>query len=267
MLAKELAFVRRDLGIAMTYRVSFLQSVVMLFFGLLSMDLVSSFINEGAPPALASYGNDYFGYALIGLSVALFAQEVAGLFPGAVRSAQVSGTLEVIVGSRTSLPAFLAGSSLYGIVFGLVRLALVLALADLVFGAHLFLDELLVGALVLALTMAAFAGLGIFAAGFVVWFKQHEPFTGAFITVSLLFSGVLYPTAVLPNWLEWLASLLPLTHTVEALRATLLQGAGVSAVVDELAVLSAFALLLPAGVAAFAFAVRRAKAAGSLGHY
>ena len=267
MLAKQMAFVRRDLGIAMTYRVTFVQTIVMLVFGLVSMNFVSQFINQGAPPALTSYGNDYFGYALVGMSVALFSQDVAALFPGAIRSAQVSGTLEVIVGSRTSLPAFLAGSSVYGLSYSLIRLAAVLVLGGLAFGVQLYVDEVLIAFLVLALTTAAFAGIGIFAAGFVLWFKQREPFTGAFITVSLLFSGVIYPTTVLPGWLEALAQLLPLTHTVEALRATLLQGAGYSSVVDELAVLSLFALLLPAGLGAFSFAVRRAKAAGSLGHY
>jgi len=267
VIAKAAAFFRRDLRIAVGYRVSFVESMVTLVLGLISIVFVSRLVNQGAPADLAPFGGDYFGYALIGVAFVLFVQSVSGQFASMVRGAQVTGTLEVLLSSRTSLPAFLGYSSLYGMAYALLRLVLALAVGAAFLGADLRADDAALALLVVVLTVATFAGIGIFAAAFVVWFKQPEPITAALTTASLMVSGVLYPTTVLPNWLESLAPLFPLTHTMSALRGALLEGAsGVSSATDVVA-LAGFAVLLPLSLVAFELAVRQAKAAGSLSHY
>jgi ABC-2 type transport system permease protein len=267
MLAKPFAFLKRDLRIAMTYRISFVHSLLMLVFGLISLEFTAQFINEGAPESLARYGNDYFGFALIGLATALFAQGVVGLFPGAVRSAQVTGTLEVMFAGRTATLSFLAGSALYGSCYALFRFGATVLIGALALGAQIQFEGLPLALIAFLLTACTFAGVGILAASFVLWFKQSEPFTGLFLTLSLLFSGVLYPTTVLPDWLEKLAALLPLTHTITVMRSALLQNGDISAAVGGLAVLTAYTLLVPLGIGAFAIALRRAKADGLLSQY
>jgi ABC-2 type transport system permease protein len=243
------------------------QSLVMTVVGLVSFNFVSTFVNQGSPSSLEPYGGDYFTYGLLGVSIALFGQSVVGLFPSAVRGAQVTGTLEVMLGSRVSLQTFLAGSALYGLGYAVVRLLGVLLIGVLLFGAGFELGGAAVALLVLALTTCTFVGAGVLASAFVLWFKQNEPFTGAFVSLSLLLSGVIYPTDVLPGWLEAFAQLLPLTHALDALRGALLQGSDLSAVVDDVAVLGVFALLLPASILAFGVAVKQAQRTGSLGHY
>lgn len=267
MIAKPLAFFQRDLRIATSYRVTFLQSAVTLLFGLVTMNFFARLVNQGEPADLAPYGDDYFGYALIGVSFALFVQGVAGQFASIVRNAQVTGTLEVLLSSRTSLPTFLACSSLYGLAFGVVRLVVALVLGAAVLGADLRADQAAMALLVFLLTLATFAGIGILAAAFVVRFKQPEPFTAGLMTASLVLSGVLYPTTVLPGWLERLAPLLPLTHTMSVLRAALLEGTSTVSAGSDLLALAGFALLLPLSLIGFELAVRQAKAAGSLSHY
>jgi ABC-2 type transport system permease protein len=267
MLAKARAFFVRDLRVAVTYRVSFIESFVGMLFGLVSMLFISDLINQGSPDDLAVYGGDYFGFALVGVAFALFVQVVAGQFAGIVRSAQVMGTLEVMLSSRTSLPAFLGYSSLYGFAYAVLRLVVALTVGALFLGAHLQVDDAAIALLAFVLTIATFAGIGIFAAAFVVWFKQPEPITTGLTTLSLLVSGVLYPTTVLPGWLERLAPLLPLTHTMEALRGALLEGATGVSIAGHVAALAGFSLLLPLSLVAFELAVRQAKAAGSLAHY
>ncbi len=267
MIAKAWAFFVRDLRVAVTYRVSFIEGLVTMVFGLISIDFVSRLVNQGQPADLAPYGGDYFSYALIGVAFALFVQVVAGQFAGIVRGAQVTGTLEVMLSSRTSLPAFLGYSSLYGFAYALVRLIGALVIGVVFLGAGLQANDAAVALLAFAFTVATFAGIGIFAAAFVVWFKQPEPITAGLTTLSLLLSGVLYPTTVLPARLEALSPLLPLTHTMAALRGTLLEGASGLSIAGHVAALAGFSLLLPASLIAFELAVRQAKAAGSLAHY
>jgi ABC-2 type transport system permease protein len=266
-LSKLVAFFHRDMTIAASYRVSFFTNLVTVCFGLASMDFLARLINAGHSPALAVYGNDYFAYSLVGLAIAFCVQSLSSLFPSAIRTAQQTGTLEVIMASRTCLATFLVGSTLYGVAFALFRLVVIFLLGSLVFGAHFAPGQTPVAALAFILTVAIFAGIGIFGAAFVLLFKQSEPFTGAFISASFLLSGVLYPTSVLPYWLERLSPALPLTHTTDALRATLLQDAGIASIVDQLLILTAFALILPASLLVFSFCVNRARVDGSLGHY
>jgi ABC-type polysaccharide/polyol phosphate export permease len=267
MLAKPVAFLQRDFRIAMTYRIGFIQSIVALILGLISLNFIATFVDEGAPPTLDVYNHGYFGFALVGTAVALFAQGVVGLFPSAVRSAQTTGTLEVILGGRTEYLMFLSGSAFYGFCYMLIRFAVTLLIGSFILQAQINPGGVLVATIALLLTGVTFAGIGILGAAFVVWFKQQEPLTGMYVTLSLLLGGVLYPTTVLPNLLQKLAAIMPLTHTVDVMRLALLQQHGISAAADDLAVLSISALLLPFAILIFAFAVGRARASGSLGHH
>ena len=80
MIARPLAFLQRDLGIAVTYRLRFAETLAMLVFSVVSLDFVSRLMNQGSPEALQAYGQDYFGFALVGLTTVMFAQAVAGQF-------------------------------------------------------------------------------------------------------------------------------------------------------------------------------------------
>ncbi|HVP05119.1 MAG TPA: ABC transporter permease [Dehalococcoidia bacterium] len=268
MIAKSVAFLQRDFRIALSYRLSFIQTIVMLVFSLITLNFVGKLVDQGQPDSLAAYGNDYFGFALIGASALLFAQTAAGQFTSSIRGAQVTGTLEVMLKSRTSSAMFLFGSSLYGLTFAAIRLAVSLVVGGLLLGVDLRAGGIFTAIVVLALTVAIFGGLGILAGSFVLRFKQSDPISPFLITSSVLVSGVLYPTSLLPGWLEKISPLLPLTHTMSALRDALLaDGSSNSATAGDIAVLAGFALLLPISLLVFELAVRSAKANGSLSHY
>lgn len=65
-----------------------------------------------------------------------------------------------------------------------------------------------------------------------------------------------------------LAHLLPLTYSLRAMRGALLLGRGPVELAGDLGMLALFAaVLLPVGLAAFRWAVRFARRAGSLGQY
>jgi ABC-2 type transport system permease protein len=78
---------------------------------------------------------------------------------------------------------------------------------------------------------------------------------------------MLFPVSVLPDWLQLVAKLNPVTYALEAMRAALLGGAGLHAVLQPLLVLFLFAaVLLPLSVAVFAWALRRTKTTGTMMH-
>ena len=56
--------------------------------------------------------------------------------------------------------------------------------------------------------------------------KRGDPFGWAIRVSSVVLSGVFYPTSVMPDWLHTISQLLPLTHALELIRRSLLNGEG-----------------------------------------
>jgi ABC-2 type transport system permease protein len=261
------AFARRDFRIAWSYRFSFVLQAGTLVFALASAKFMSELLAEGGIASLDAYGGDYFSFVLVGLALNLLALPAVRSFSDAVRGAQVTGTLEAMLSTRSSPLAIIVSSVTYPLLRVLVELVLIVALAAVVLDARVELQHIGLTLAVLVLTVASFAGVGLMSCAFTVAFKQREPLTGAFLTGSLLLSGVIYPTSVLPSWLEVLSPLLPMTHALELTRGLFLEGAEVSNLEWHFAALAAFSALLPLGVWLLGRSIRWARRAGSLAYY
>jgi ABC-2 type transport system permease protein len=84
----------------------------------------------------------------------------------------------------------------------------------------------------------------------------------------MIFSGVSYPLAVMPAWMQTVAACLPLTYAVHAIRAVTLSGATLADLRNDLIILALFAVSLSAvGYWLFQFTERRARRTGSLARY
>jgi ABC-2 type transport system permease protein len=113
-----------------------------------------------------------------------------------------------------------------------------------------------------------FASLGIMAAGVIMVIKRGDPITSIISYFALLLGGIYYPIEVLPDWLQAIARLLPITHAINAMRAALLNGAGLAELRSSLLILGGFAVVLtPLALIVFRAAVEKAKSEGTLTHY
>jgi len=131
-----IAFVRRDLREALTYKLSFLSSVTGILLSSATFYFVAKLVPAGTP-ALGPFGGDYFSFAVVGVAFAgllgMFQEGLASV----VRGAQVSGTLEALLVTPVPVPAILFGSSLYGLLFQVFRTVLHLGVALAFFGLAL----------------------------------------------------------------------------------------------------------------------------------
>ena len=99
-------------------------------------------------------------------------------------------------------------------------------------------------------------------------FKRGDPINLLIDSLSILLGGVYYPVAVLPSWLQFLAKMLPITYSLEAMRWAILLGDSLTALGREVAALIAFSgAMLPLSLLAFRYAVRQAKRDGSLAQF
>ena len=85
--------------------------------------------------------------------------------------------------------------------------------------------------------------------------------------ISGLVGGMMYSISVLPAPLRFLARLIPVTYSLEGMRAALLAGAGWRQLWPSLGALLLFAaILIPLSFLVFAWALRRTKVTGTLTH-
>ncbi len=211
------AFLRRDLREALTYKFSFVSSVVGIFLSSATFYFVAKLVPSGTP-SLGPFGGDYFSFAVVGVAFAgllgMFQEGLASV----VRSAQLSGTLEALLVTPLPVPAILFGSSLYSLLFQVFRTALHLGVALAFFGLSLGRINLPGVAAVGLLTVVCFLSVGVLSASFILVYKTGNPFSWVLGTVSGLLGGVVFPVALLPSWIRWVSSLLPVTYALDGMR-------------------------------------------------
>jgi ABC-2 type transport system permease protein len=122
--------------------------------------------------------------------------------------------------------------------------------------------------MILAASILAFSGLGILSASYLLVFKKGNPVNWAVLGVSSVVGGMMYPVSVLPRWLRFVARLIPVTYSLEGMRAAILGHASIRELWPSLAGLLIFAaLVLPISVGVFSWALRRTKVTGTLTHF
>jgi len=267
-MAVAVAFLKRDLSQDLSYRLSFLLQLASIFFSVAIFYFLAKLFGGAVAPQLEAYGGDYFSFVLIGLAFTGFLGLSLSNFARSIREGQVMGTLEIMLLSPTRLSTILLSSSLWAYLLTTVRVLAYLLLGALVFGASLGKANVGAGLLVMFLGIASFSGIGILSAALVLLVKKGDPVSWLIGGASSLLAGVYYPVSVLPDWLEPLSRVLPLTYCLDAMRLAILQGYSIYELrFDILALLVFTVLLTPLAFLVFRKALKRAKMEGSLIQY
>jgi ABC-2 type transport system permease protein len=260
------AFLKRDFQIEISYRTAFVLQFLGIFFSVLIWRFISRVV-KAAPDTPGLDGIDYFAYVLLGLAFYHYLTSAMLAFSSKVRQEQMTGTLEAMLVTPTSLGTIILGSALWEFVLTSVKVLAYLGVGWYL-GVNLRPESLLPGVLILALTILAFSGIGILSAAFIFYLKRGDPITYLVSSASALLGGVFYPPEDMPAWIGELSRLLPITYSLRALRRSLLKGSSLADLAPDIAALCAFiAVLLPLGILAFRFAVRKARQEGSLVQY
>ena len=157
----------------------------------------------------------------------------------AIVDARRKHLLKRLTATPMSRPQFLASFVLSRLTFLVVEVALLLGFAVLAFGVPIR-GSLAVLAGVCLLSALAFASLGLLLAARP---RTVEGVSGIMNVVMLpmwIFSGVFFSSSRFPDAVQPLIRALPLTAVIDALRATMLRGAGVSEVLPQLGVIAAW---------------------------
>ena len=262
------AFIKRDFSQAISYRFAFMLQIGGVFFSVAIFYFLSELFGGSITPQLEVYGGNYFSFVLIGLAFTGFLGLSLSSFAASIREGQVMGTLEIMLLSPTRLSAILISSSLWGYLLTIFRVALYLVVGAFIFGADLSVANVGGALLIMILAIASFTGFGVLSAALVLIVKKGDPVAIILNGASSLLAGVFYPVAVLPDWLEPVSKVLPLTYALDSMRLAMLQGQSIYELRNDILILLAFTLVLtPISFFVFRRALKKAKMEGSLIQY
>jgi len=176
------------------------------------------------------------------------------------------GTIEYTFMSPVSRATHLIGTSVYAVVYGIVRTIIVFVVFNLFFDLEVTNANYLGALLLLAICSISLIGFGMVAAVMPLLSPEKgQQVTFIIGSVLLLISGVYYEVNVLPGWMQVLARLSPVTYALRGIRDTLLDGAGISSQWHNIwPMLIMGAIMVPAGLMLFSAGERYAKRTGLL---
>ncbi len=262
------AFVKRDAAIELSYKTSF----VIQMLGTVVLLAIFYYLGQLMDPddieALDKYGGSFLAFLLIGVALTDCVGISLTTFAKQIREGQLTGSFEVTLMSPVSLQTILICSALWPHLFSAIRFFFYLLLGTLMYSVELEQANLIAGLLIFVLTVLSFAGVGMLWASVVLVIKRGEALITVIGYLVIIVSGTLFPPSLLPNWLQSLAKLIPLTHGLHGMRLALLQGYGIQELWGTIVIMMAFTVtLIAAGLIAFNVAVHIAKRTGTLSQY
>jgi len=268
MLRQILAFLKKDFLLEKSYKLSFALGVVSVFSGILVFYFTDKLFGRAMTPYLAEYGTGYFAYVFAATAFFGYIGTGAGSYAERLRAEQLQGTLEASLAAPVRPAVFLTALTAWNFLFATFELAIYALAGVFIFKLDLSHANFPALTAVFLLSALSFAALGVLSSSFVLLFKRGNPAAWALNNFEGLLGGVYFPVAVLPLWLQWFSKFLPVTYSIRALQLALHKGAGFAELKKEFLILALFALVLvPVSVAAFAWALKKARKDGTLGQY
>ncbi|MDQ6944285.1 MAG: ABC transporter permease [Candidatus Eremiobacteraeota bacterium] len=265
-LAKVAAIFRRDSIVALSYPGNFALSWLSIGVEVIIAWYISTLIHPSSKFGAAGEVTAYFQYVAINFAFVRFQTAALSSFAEAIRDGQLTGTLEVVLATPTTLPVLVLSSGFWSFTLTAMQTGVYLFVATLL-GLNLSHVNPLTALAFLALTVAAVSPLGVLAAALAMVIKKTGPVEWLSFSSANLFAGVYVPLASMPAALQVIGWCLPITHSLNGFRAAA-AGVPLSAVLpDALWLLGASILLMPFSLWLFVRAVNKARVDGTLAMY
>lgn len=267
-MRKPIAILKKEFLMATSYRFDFILRIFGIWFSLLVYYFLAKLINPAVSNDLLPYGGNYFSFVIIGTAFSNYLNVGLDSFSNSIREAQLMGTLEAVLVTRTRFTTILIYQALWNFLLASFHVVIYLAFGFIFFKVQLTNPNYFATIVILLLTVLAFSALGIISGSFILIFKKGTPINWVFYNFSRFLGGVFYPLSVLPGWLQKLSNLLPITHALEGVRLALLRGYSLEDLKTQVVALLIFNLVIfPLSLLCFTLSFLKARKDGTLCHY
>src|SRR5437879_2619393 len=207
-------------------------------------------------------------YLLIGTSVWSYLSVTFEGVTDLINIERWEGTIEHTFMAPISRFTHMIGSCWYAVVHGLLFTFLQLFVVSLFFHLDLSQANYLTAVFMLLLGSVSFIGFGIAASVLPLLYTERGSQMSFIVrAILLVFSGVYYPIAALPGWMQPVASVSPVTYVLDGLRAALQHNASIwspTIWADTWPLIISGIVSIPLGLYIFRLAERYAKRTGRL---
>jgi ABC-2 type transport system permease protein len=218
-LMRQLVRDRRTLGLIVI--------VPLVVMSLIGLSFPEEDILDYIAPAMLATLALFFSFLLTGIS---FLRE------------RSQGTMERLMASPVSRLDIVIGYLFGFFIFALTQTLIVVLFTIYVFDIN-FLGDLWQILVFQIVVITGSVTLGIFTSTFARNEFQMVQFIPLIIVPQIFLSGVIWPVEQMPEYLQWLSAILPLTYAVDGLRDIMLSGKNLLDVGFELAVLAGFTVV------------------------
>ena len=201
--------------------------VPLVVMTLIGLSFPQSSILDYIAPALLATLALFFSFLLTGIS---FLRE------------RSQGTMERLMVSPVSRVDIVVGYLFGFFIFALTQTLIILLFTIYVLSINYYGDLWQIFVFQIVIIIGA-VNLGIFISTFARNEFQMVQFIPLIIIPQIFLCGVIWPVEQMPDYLQWLSVVLPLTYAVDGLRDIMLSGKNLIDVVVELAALVGFAVL------------------------
>tara|TARA_B100000287_G_scaffold420923_1_gene460930 strand:- start:121 stop:921 length:801 start_codon:yes stop_codon:yes gene_type:complete len=251
-----------------SYKITFFGQFFSIFLTVFTFFFISKTFEDSPSPFLYEYKNNYFIFAIIGLSMIDLINLCLRSTTRTIREAQTFGYIDSLLNSKISLTFIVVSSMFYPFLKGLIKVAIYFFIANLFSPFDLSISSVVIIFFLFLLTLISFFGLGLLAASFVLFFKQGDPVNFLIGILLSIFSGVVFPTSVLPSKAQIISDLIPLTHGLELIRKIFLFNSIENANINDINILLIFSLTsLLIGSYILSKVVYAVKLSGTSGRY
>jgi ABC-type polysaccharide/polyol phosphate export permease len=262
---KLLAFLRRDLLVAVSYRLSYLSDLASIVVAVFMFHLVGRMVDPSVLPSFEGIHPTYMEYVATGLVLGAIVQIGVRRVMRALEGEQTRGTLESLLMTPTTTPTILMGSVAYDMIYVPIRTGLTLLLIALTFGLGYQAGGIFPAAIFLFLFIPFVWGVGMVSSALGLTLRKGAGAFTVFITLMTIGSGAYAPVSVLPEPMARLAPYNPVGVAARGMRESLIAGSW-SSVDAKLFVLPVSGLVaLGAGLLALRLAMRRERRLGTVG--
>jgi ABC-2 type transport system permease protein len=153
------------------------------------------------------------------------------------------GTMETLLATPLRPVEVMVGKLTPFVLVGVIQATVIITMARLLFGVPMAGGW---AALILGLFLFIIGSLSL---GFLISTLARNQLQAMqmsffYFLPSILLSGFLFPFRGMPQWAQWLGSLIPVTHMLRVVRGAMLKGVGVADVLPSLGALALFMLIV-----------------------
>ena len=267
-----LEMTRKQLIVMARYPVDFVLSFFQIFLIILMFTFAAIMFEPHQTGQAGEISGGTGAVMMYGFVLYMFASDTLWTIGYSVREEQYQGTLESLYLTPASKFASLVSRVIVSVVWtGLLSVAAVLFI-QLFLGRVPFYNVGL-GALILVFTLSGTFGLGFAFAAYTLIVKESAQLAANFLEFSIMIlCGMFFPFRALPEIVQIISRVIPLSYCVDAFRSTLMgypRGFPELAPIEiEIVIVIAFGILMPIlGFALYQLAERRARIVGSLAEF